>query len=76
METLADVIGKNIKERREALGLSQGKMSREMGLCNNALISSWEAGKHTPSAYMLLQLCRFFGCTIDALFEGAQLDAR
>lgn len=72
MQTLADVIGKNIKERREALRLSQGKMAREIGLCNNAPISAWEAGRHTPSAFMLLQLSCFFGCTIDALFEGAE----
>lgn len=72
MQTLADVIGKNIKARREAMGLSQGRLSRELGMCSNALVSTWERGMHSPGAYALMQLSRVFGCTIDDLFEGAE----
>lgn len=72
METLADVIGKNIKVRREALGLSQNKLAKLAGIGNNANLSVWENGIHCPGAYALMQLSRVFGCTIDALFEGAE----
>lgn len=76
METLAYVIGKNIKERRKALGLSQNKLSKLTGIGNNASVSIWENGIFCPGAYALMQLSRVFGCTIDDLFKGAQLDAR
>lgn len=72
METLADVIGKNIRKRREALGLSQNKLSKLTGIGNNASVSFWENGIVCPGAYALMQLSRVFGCTIDALFEGAE----
>lgn len=76
MQTLAEIIGKNIRTRREALGLSQNKLARVACIGNNASVSRWEDGTFCPGAHALMQLSRVFGCTIDELFKGAQLDAQ
>ena len=76
MQTLAEIIGKNIKTRREAMGLSQNKLARVACIGNNASVSVWENGIFCPGAHALMQLSRVFGCTIDELFKGAQLDAQ
>lgn len=76
MQTLAEIIGMNIRTRREALGLSQNRLARVARIGNNASVSRWEDGTFCPGAHALMQLSRVFGCTIDDLFKGAQLDAQ
>ena len=73
MADLAEIIGKNIKARRKAKGWTQQQLGQAvLGVAHNGPVSLWESGKFSPGAFMLLQLSRAFGCTIDALFEGAE----
>lgn len=73
MDSLAEIIGKNIRKRRQALGLSQLKLGLAVyGYENNVLISAWENGRSCPGAYYLWRLGQAFGCTIDELFEGVE----
>lgn len=76
METLADIIGANIRRKRKAKGLSQVRLAEMAGVRSQCNVSLWEHGTFCPDAVALMQLSRVFGCTIDDLFKGAQLDAQ
>lgn len=69
MQSLAEIIGGNIKRRREEMGLSQKQLTMKLsGYDKQGLVSSWELGKRCPSAAMLEALADVFECSIDALF--------
>jgi len=54
----AKTLGDRIRRAREALGLSQRKMARKLGI-DPTTIERWESGKGTPSKGLLERLDRF-----------------
>ena len=58
----------DIKERREALGLSQEQLAERLGVTQTSE-HKWERGKAMPSTAKLPKLAELFHCTIDDLFR-------
>ena len=57
----------NIKELREAAGLSQQQLAAAMGVLQSA-VSNWETEIALPRARQLPALAAALGCTINDLF--------
>lgn len=63
-----NVIGRNIRTRRQDLGLTQ----RELGLdleMPEMTVSRWERGEHLPSLGHLQRVAKRLDCSIDDLLE-------
>jgi transcriptional regulator with XRE-family HTH domain len=60
-------IGKNIKELRKTIGLTQGDLAD--GICTQALISRIEKGDIYPSATVLYEISQKLGVDINYFFE-------
>lgn len=67
MKTLNDIIGEQIRKRRKALGLSQEKLSKEIGGCGAATVHHWEHGRFSPNTFYLCALADVLGCSVDSL---------
>ena len=59
-------IGKNIRERRRARGLTQEQLSEEIGTSRQHL-GKVEIGKNGLSVEKLVKIARVLGCTVDDL---------
>lgn len=55
-------IGKNIKKRRLAIGLSQNELGKKLGV-RPQTISSWEVNRTEPSINDIEKLADIFECT-------------
>ena len=67
-DCLNDVVGENIRERREALGLTKRGLAAKLGSANSSrCVGAWERGIGLPNAYNLCGLADVFGCTVDEL---------
>lgn len=62
-----------MRERRETLGISQGRLGRHLGLTFSQ-IQKYEKGSNRIGAGRLYQIAAFLGVTIGHFFEG--LDPR
>lgn len=69
MDMNVKLIGKRIKHRREAAGLSQERLAEQMNLSKNH-ISSIERGKSTLTTKSLIDLCNILGGTPDYYLIG------
>lgn len=67
MDNVNEVIARNLKNMRNAKGLSQAELA-EIVECSPYSIYDWEKGRFAPSAVYLPKMADVFGCTIDALF--------
>lgn len=56
-----------VRVRREAAGLSQGDLAREVGVSRQT-INSIEVGRYVPSLPLALDLGRFFAIPVEQLF--------
>ncbi len=63
------ILAKRLKERREALGLSQEKLSELMrsAHASRVQLSHYENERRTPSAATLRDLCKTLKCSSDWL---------
>lgn len=68
METINDIIGRNIRRLRKGKKWTQIKLGQLIG-CNSSSISQWEYGKFSPNAYYLDRLAAAFECSMDELFK-------
>jgi putative transcriptional regulator len=59
-----------VRELRSERGLSQGQLATEMGVSRQT-INSIEQERYTPSLPLALALARFFGTTVEAMFDAA-----
>lgn len=57
-----------IKEMRVRAGLTQEKLSQELGVTQSA-VAKWETGESSPLSEKLPDLARVLGCTIGELFD-------
>ena len=58
-----------LKERREALGMSQSDVGRKVGAPQPA-IYAYEHGKWKPKYFRALRLAELFGCSIEEIMDG------
>jgi putative transcriptional regulator len=59
----------DVRQRRDAEGLSQGELARELGVSRQT-INSIETGKYVPSLPLALALARFFETTVEEMFDA------
>jgi putative transcriptional regulator len=59
----------SVRDLRTGLGLSQGQLASEMGVSRQT-INSIEQDRYTPSLPLALALARFFGTTVEAIFDA------
>ena len=64
---LIDMKLKNLKNMREAAGLTQKQASEKIGVGQSA-VSMWETGDSSPRAEMLPIIASAYNCQIDELF--------
>ena len=57
-----------IKNKREAAGISQVEMSKRLGVTQSA-VSQWENGMVFPNAKMLPQIAKILNCSIDEIMQ-------
>lgn len=62
--------GSKIRQRREALGLTQLELAEKLFITVQA-VSQWENDKTQPDTDRILQLAKILGTTADALLDGA-----
>lgn len=63
-------IGNQIRERCQALGLSQDELARRLYV-SRVTVSHWETNKTLPDVQSMLLLANLFGTTIDELVKGS-----
>ena len=59
----------SVRELRSDRGLSQGPLASAMGVSRQT-INSIEQDRYTPSLPLALALARFFGTTVEAMFDA------
>ena len=61
----------NVRELREAKGLSQGELAGEVGVSRQT-INSIEVGRYVPSLPLALKLARFFSRQVEEMFDEGE----
>jgi transcriptional regulator with XRE-family HTH domain len=64
------IVGRRIRERRDQLNWSQGKLKEKSGV-STAAISELENGKNSPSFYLMFLLSNAMGRSVSWFCEGA-----
>lgn len=62
-------VGRRLRERREALGISQGRLGRHLGLTFSQ-VQKYEKGSNRIGAGRLYQIAAFLGVPVPYFFEG------
>jgi transcriptional regulator with XRE-family HTH domain len=62
-------VGQRLRERREALGISQGKLGRHLGLTFSQ-VQKYEKGSNRIGAGRLFQIADYLGVPPSHFFEG------
>lgn len=62
-------VGQRLRERREALGISQGRLGRHLGLTFSQ-VQKYEKGSNRIGAGRLFQIAEFLGVPTSYFFEG------
>ena len=57
-----------IREQRRQLGLSQAELAAALGVSRQTVISI-ESGRYLPSLPLAFTIARFFGLTVDKMFD-------
>lgn len=65
------VQGSKIRQRRDALGMTQQELADRMFVTVPA-VSQWENGRSQPDPDRILQLARILGTTADALLDASE----
>jgi putative transcriptional regulator len=59
----------DIRERRQARGLSQADLAAALGVSRQS-INSIETGRYIPSLPLAIGLARFFETTVEEIFDA------
>lgn len=62
-------LGDRIASAREAKGLLQSDLAKQVGVKSSAVISNWETNKHKPNAEQLVNLCSALDVTLSYLLD-------
>ena len=65
----------HVRARRTHAELSQSHLAAQMGVSRQT-INSLENGRYLPSLPLAMNLARFFGATVEELFELEQEEVR
>ena len=57
-----------VREQRRQLGLSQAELGAALGVSRQTVISI-ESGRYLPSLPLAFTIARFFGQTVDKMFD-------
>jgi DNA-binding XRE family transcriptional regulator len=60
-------IGVRLKELRQHAGLKQEDVGKVVGLSRVSILNM-ESGRHSPTPFKLLSMCRLFNCTLNDIF--------
>lgn len=58
-----------MRERRTAGGLSQAELAQQLEVSRQT-INSIETGRYTPSLPLAIAIARFFGSTVEEIFDA------
>jgi len=58
----------DVRERREARGLSQAALGEALGVSRQT-VNSIETGKYDPSLPLAIAIARFFESTVEEIFH-------
>lgn len=58
-----------MRERRAAKGLSQAELALQLDVSRQT-INSIETGRYTPSLPLAIAMARFFGTTVEEIFDA------
>ena len=72
---LGVAFGRLVRDRREALGLTQAQLADALGLGQSA-IAYWETGTNVPRAAMVLPLARALSVSVEWLSTAIAADAK
>lgn len=61
-------IGAHMRDRRQALGMSQGSLGNKLGVSFQQ-IQKYESGDNRVSAARLFEICEALGVTLASMFE-------
>lgn len=64
---MIDIISR-IKEKRKELGLTQQELGKRVGVSRQA-INAIETDKFDPSIWLAYDIAKFFGMTIEEIFD-------
>ena len=59
----------DVRERRQARGLSQADLAAALGVSRQS-INSIETGRYIPSLPLAIGLARFFEATVEEIFDA------
>lgn len=59
-------IGENIRQRREAAGMSQKKLAEALG-CGMTTLVGWEKDVNAPPGDKIVMMAKLFGCSTDEI---------
>jgi putative transcriptional regulator len=57
-----------VRALRQDRGMAQGELAQELGVSRQT-INSIEKGRYTPSLPLALALARYFGVTVEEMFD-------
>jgi putative transcriptional regulator len=60
-----------VRELRAQRGLAQGQLAEAMGVSRQT-INSIETERYTPSLPLAMELARYFGVTVEEMFDGQE----
>ncbi|MBE6712712.1 MAG: helix-turn-helix transcriptional regulator [Ruminococcaceae bacterium] len=63
------MLKEQLKKLRTERGCTQSDIAKELGVSSQT-VSKWERGLIAPDISLLPQIARFYGCTIDYLFDS------
>ena len=64
------MLGKNIRFYREAAGITQEELSKELGIGSRSTLASWESSYSSPDAELLPAIADALHISVDDLFMG------
>ena len=68
MDELKLIVASNLIRLRQAAGMTQAELGEKLNYSDKT-VSKWERGESIPDAYVLLQLARIYGLTVDDLLR-------
>ena len=63
-----DPMRNDVRQCRQALGLSQGALAEALGVSRQT-VNAIETGRYLPSLPLAMALARFFGATVEDVFH-------
>lgn len=68
MTSTLDSMRNDVRERREAAGLSQGQLAAALGVSRQT-VNAIETGRYNPTLPLAMRIARHFGTWIEEVFD-------